>query len=212
MDKTLLPPLIFRILKTFTLIFIAYILFLYRLEQDEIYGNFYWIESPNSYNFMIFISIFISVMVWILTKKLITGKKLLNLDSSFKLFLESLRIISSGFWYVILLIVGLLFFQNPPAKILVKHKVKVLDIYTPQNQSKPYKSYIKITSWRGKKYEILSTIEWKNTEKIKKNNLVIIYLGMDWMGQKRVLNMKLLSKKRDLSFDIFEQIVIPIYG
>jgi len=183
--------LLYTLQKLFAMIILSGIalqMLVYALEQDQLYGIFKWLESPKNSSFALWFGTFLSILIWVLTQRLIAGKSLQkSVLSPFETLVEIIRFISKTAWLAILILGSVLLFQNPPSPILERHEVKVLRIYIPPHQSKPYKYYLEVSSWRGLAYETLRTLNWPAAKELADAVHVKIYIGEDWLGRVRVL-------------------------
>ncbi|MCP4363940.1 MAG: hypothetical protein GY800_01370 [Planctomycetes bacterium] len=160
----------------------------YKLEQDKLYGMFTWIESPNYQPLLPFLGGVCSVLVWLFTRHLMVGKPFLSREERpSQLLLKSTRMVSLFGWLFILLVSGNYLFDNPPASVAEEHEVAVLRIYEPPRQSKPYKYYLELKSWRGREHETLSSIHGSEAHALAEAGQARIFIGTDWFGQIRVL-------------------------
>lgn len=156
------------------------------LQQDQLYGMFDWMESPVRQPFFLLLGAACGVLAWRTTERFVTGPRSTENLSTAKL-LNSARAISSMAWLISLLLIGMYFFDNPSAPITEQYTAEVLEIYTPKKQSKPYRHYVKLRSWRSTSHETLSTTDYSIAETLHDAGQARVFIGTDWLGRVRVL-------------------------
>ena len=183
-----------RLLKLFILVALVLLILTFQLEIDRYYGIFEWIESPSYNPFRDALYIFFSSFtLWLLSKRFVLYATLKNPASkNYTLVFDIIQKIYIFVWVILIILIPVFLIQNPPTNVLEKKQVKILRIYQLPNQSKPYKTSYKVSSWRGKEYETLSThiLEYKDAKKLKEQDFVLLSIGIDWLGRTRVLRVE----------------------
>ena len=193
----------FRVIKLVILIGLFVTLLSYQLKIDQEYGVFEWIDSPTYNPFRDYMGILVvSVIIWLLSKRFISRGKLENpVNKTYTLFFDIIQKTSVGVWFMLITLLAVFAIQNPPADVSDIERVEILKIETPGNQSKPYKTYYRVSSWRGNKYETLSTyiINLHDAKQLRESKFATLYIGEDWLGRIRVLRVRAVRDDVNIS-------------
>jgi len=177
--------LLFRVIFSLLLFVSAVLLFNFVLEQDQNYGQFDWLESPNDSPFYGLFGVACGTLLWLLTRNLVIGN-----EASKELVRVSVNWAITIAWLINLMLLGLLLFEHPLAPIENVYKVEVLKINTPSGQSKPIEHDLTVRSWRRNGVETLRTKDYIEANSLLKVGVARVAIGEDWLGRIRVLHVK----------------------
>ena len=171
---------VFRAIFTIALFVLAGQLLNLTLEQDQRFGMFDWLESPNPGPFYHLFGTALAILGWWLTRRFVTGNRENIVE-------EVLYWSITVAWLINCLLIAIFFFDRPSAPISSLYEVNVFDLRTQLNQSKPIKHDLIVNSWRREGTETLRTQHYYEAEKLLKAGKAKIAIGDDWLGRTRVL-------------------------